>query len=337
MARASSVRDPAAGPVRTGPDARAAEALRRLELTVLRRLDGLLQGDHRGLVPGHGSESGETRPYVPGDDVRRIDWNVSARTVDTHVRESIADRELETWLVVDRSPSLDFGTAERTKAALAVDAVGAVGLLVARAGNRVGAVTFGPEGTHVVPARSGRAHLLSLLHGLVTEAPAGRRLTGTSVRRDAPPDLADGLAHLLAPPRRRGLVVVVSDFLSPDVATASSAWGRPLRALATRHDVVAVEVVDPRELELPAVGTLAVVDPETGRTREVRTDRRTRARYAAAAAEQRRIVADELRRAGVAHLRLSTDRDWVLDVARFVQHRRRMQSAAAHGRRGGVR
>jgi len=264
-------------------------------------------------VPGHGSESGETRPYVPGDDVRRIDWNVSARSVQTHVRESVADRELETWVLVDRSPSLDFGTARTTKARLAVEAVGAVGFLTARTGNRLGAVIAEPGHATVVPARPGRQHLLAVLHALL-----GDTRPGTRVRAGASgtTDLAAALRHLVVPPRRRGLVVVVSDFL------ATEGWGRVLRGLTGRHEVVAVEVVDPRELELPPVGVLTLIDPETGRTREVPTDRRTRARYADAAAAQRRAIADELRRAGASHLQLRTDRDWVLDVARFVQARR---------------
>lgn len=290
-------------------EAEAAEILARLELTVTRRLDGLLHGDYRGLVPGHGSESGETRPYVPGDDVRNIDWNVSARSLDTHVRESIADRELETWVLVDRSPSLEFGTAAMTKAELAVSAVGAIGFLTARTGNRLGAVVLAGDGARIVPARPGRDHLLALLRGLLTgSAPAGDGETTA---------LGAALRHLVVPPRRRGLIVVVSDFLSSDQ------WERPLRALGARHEVLAIEIVDPRELELPSVGMLTVVDPETGRTRDVPTNRRTRERYAEAAAAQRADIRDRLRRAGVGHLQLRTDRDWVLDVVRFVAARRR--------------
>ena len=294
----------------SGHDPRAAEILRRLELTVTRRLDGLLQGDYRGLVPGHGSESGETRPYVPGDDVRHIDWNVSARSVETHVRETVADRELETWVLVDRSPSLDFGTASMTKADLAVAAVGALGFLTARTGNRIGAVLVEPSGSELVPARPGRDHLLGILRQLVTPPTPVPDATGTT-------PLGAAMARLLVPPRRRGLVAVVSDFLSSDD------WDGPMRALSSRHEMLAVEVVDPRELELPAVGTLTVVDPETGRTREVTTNRRTRERYAQAAAEQRADIATRLRRAGVGHLQLRTDRDWVLDVVQFVSARRR--------------
>lgn len=290
-------------------ESRAAEILSRLELTVTRRLDGLLQGDYRGLVPGHGSESGETRPYVAGDDIRHIDWNVSARSIETHVRESIADRELETWLLVDRSASLDFGTAAMTKAELAVSAVGAIGFLTAKTGNRLGAVVIGGDGASVVPARPGRNHLLSLLHGLLA-TPSADSSTGTT-------ELGAALKHLVVPPRRRGLVVVVSDFLAAD------AWEKPLRALASRHEILAVEIVDPRELELPPVGMLTVVDPETGRSREVPTNRRTRERYAEAAAAQRADIAGRLRGSGVAHLQLRTDRDWVLDIVRFVGRRKR--------------
>lgn len=274
-----------------------------------RRLDGLLHGDYRGLVPGHGSESGETRPYVPGDDVRHIDWNVTARSLETHVRESIADRELETWILVDRSPSLAFGTAAMTKAELAVSAVGAIGFLTARTGNRLGAVVVADDGTQVVPARPGRDHLLALLRGLLA-TPSGEA-GGTT-------QLGAALRHLVVPPRRRGMVVVVSDFLSAD------RWEHALRALGTRHELLAIEIVDPRELELPAVGMLTVVDPETGRSRDVPTNRRTRDRYARVAADQRRDIGERLRRAGAAHLQLRTDRDWVLDIVRFVDARRRM-------------
>ncbi len=290
-------------------ESRAAEILSRLELTVTRRLDGLLQGDYRGLVPGHGSEPGETRPYVAGDDIRHIDWNVSARSIETHVRESIADRELETWLLVDRSASLDFGTAAMTKAELAVSAVGAVGFLTAKTGNRLGAIVVGGTGAQIIPARPGRNHLLALLHTIVAAPPSDQSI-GTT-------ELGAALKHLVVPPRRRGLVVVVSDFLAADE------WEKPLRALATRHEILAVEVVDPRELELPAVGMLTVVDPETGRTREVPTNRATRQRYAAAAEAQRADIANRLRRSGVAHLQLRTDRDWVLDIVRFVGARKR--------------
>lgn len=274
-----------------------------------RRLDGMLQGDYRGLVPGHGTELGEAREYQWGDDVRRIDWNVTARTNDVHIRETIADRELECWVLADLSPSLDFGTADCEKRDLAVAAVAAVGFLTARMGNRIGGLVLGADGLVTVPARTGRVHLQALLQRLVTTP----RVDGGGAT-----ELGPAVHRLAALTGRRGLAVVVSDFLSP------SGWERPLQRLAVRHDVLAVEVVDPRELELPDVGLLEVVDPETGERREVQTSsRRVRKRYAEAAQEQRGRIADAIRRAGADHLVLRTDRDWLLDLVRFVSLRRR--------------
>ncbi len=283
------------------------ELLRRLELDVRIRLDGLLQGDYRGIVPGHGSELGETREYVPGDDVRRIDWNVTARTQQTHVRETIADRELETQMLVDVSPSLDFGTASQEKRDLALSAVAAIGMLTARVGNRVGAVVMRADGMQCVPAAQGRLHLMAILHRVAT-AP----------RSQGSADLGAGLHRLGIQARRRGLVVVVSDFLAPD------GWQQPLSRLGHRHDVVAVEVLDRRELELPDVGLITITDPETGAQREVATGRASvRRNYAEAAAAQRARIAADLRGAGADHLQLRTDRDWILDLAAFVVRRRK--------------
>jgi uncharacterized protein (DUF58 family) len=292
------------------------EILRRLELTVTRKLDGLLQGDYRGLVPGHGSELGETREYQPGDDTRRIDWNVTARMNVPHVRETIADRELETWVLVDQSASLDFGTADCEKRDLALQAAGALGFLTSRNGNRLGAVLLRPdEDAVIVPARSGRLHLQAVLHRILT-AP----------RRDGagPTDLAAGLDRLAATMRRRGLAVVISDWLDP------TPWAQSLRRLAVRHDVLAVEVLDQRELELADVGMLHVVDPETGTVREVQTaDPALRARYAVAAQAQRDGIAADLRAAGCDHLLLRTDEDWLRAMVRFVLNRRRTRSGGA--------
>ena len=288
--------------------------LRRLELTVTRRLDGMLQGDYQGLLPGPGSEAGEARPYSPGDDVRRIDWNVTARTAEPHVRMQIAERELETWVVADLSASLDFGTASCEKRDLAVAAVAAVGHLTARVGNRIGAVVLNAGTTSSVPPRPGRDHLQALLHR-VAAAPRGDG-GGTT-------DLGAALAACGRLAQRRGMVVVVSDFLGV------AGWERPLRVLSTRHDVLAIEVLDPRELELPDVGVLALVDPETGQRIEVQTgDRKLRARYFEAAAEQRRATAAAVRAAGADHLVLRTDRDWLSDMVAFVGRRRCRRTAA---------
>ena len=216
------------------------EVLRRLELTITRKLDGLLQGDYRGLVPGHGSDPGETRPYQPGDDTRRIDWNVTARMQVPHVRETIADRELETWLLIDQSASLDFGTADCEKRDLVLNAAGAVGFLTSRNGNRLGAVLLQPGAAPVIiPARTGRVHLQAVLH---------RVITAPRVDGGGPTNLAAGIERLGATMRRRGLAVVISDWLDP------TPWQMPLRRLGVRHDVLAVEVLDPRELALATSG-----------------------------------------------------------------------------------
>src|SRR3954454_16825951 len=302
-------------PPHFGSGSNADVLLHRLELTVRRRLDGLLQGDHLGLVPGSGTEGGDSRTYHPGDDARRMDWPVTARTQVPHVRETIADRELETWAVLDLSASLDFGTANCEKRDLAIAGLAAVSHLTVRGGNRLGAVVTTGERVDRYPAMPGRLAAEHLLRAVVgtPRAAGGRR-----------GDLAAALETLRRPPRRRGLVVVISDFLG------DSDWERPLRALSTRHELLAIEVVDPRELELADVGLLTVVDPESGQTLEVPTgDAEFRARFAAGAAAQREAIARSLRRAGAGHLRLRTDRDWLMDVVRFVADRRRAGSGGA--------
>jgi len=291
--------------------ARAELVLGKLQLLVTRKLDGLLQGDYLGLLPGPGSEPGESREYRPGDDVRRMDWPVTARTTVPHVRQTVADRELETWLAVDLSASLDFGTAKYLKRELAIAAAAAMAYLTVRGGNRIGAVVGtggpGPTGTTVrLPARPGRKEAQGLLKAIAT----------TPVRPGRA-DLGALIDMLNRPPRRRGVAVVISDFLAPP-----ETWERPVRKLGVRHDVLAVEIVDPRELELPDIGVITLVDPETGVVHEVQTDRRLRARYAAAASAQRGAVAAALRGAGAAHLRLRTDSDWLLDMVRFVAAQR---------------
>lgn len=291
--------------------ARTREVLRRLELDVTRRLDGLLQGDYRGLVPGLGSEPGEARAYSPGDDVRRMDWNVTARMSEAHVRESIADRELETTVLVDMSPSLDFGTAQHTKAELAVAAVAAIGLLTDRAGNRLGAIVNDGARLRDIRSGSGRRHLLSVLHRLATTAPE----TGDV-------SLADGLRRLAGPGHRGGLAVVISDLLRPG-------WTDALRAVTLRHETLVIEVVDRRELELPNVGLIDLKDARTGRTVEVDTRRaKVRERYAEAGRTRLAEHARQVRSARADHLVLQTDRDWVLDLAKFVDQRKRARRVA---------
>ena len=201
-------------------------ALRRLELLVLHRVDGLIHGDHLGLFPGPGSEAADARAYVPGqDDPRHIDWNVTARTTEVHVRDLIADRELETWALVDASASMDFGTATMEKRDLAAAAAVAVGRLAQRCGDRFGAYVLNGSGVQVSPATSGRAHLLGVLRALAT---ADRVAPGATV-----PRLTEGIAAL-ARHRRRGLRVIVSDFLDPLDADPEKgpSWAEAMRALA---------------------------------------------------------------------------------------------------------
>ena len=299
-------------------------SVRRLQLQVTHRLDGLLQGDHLGYLPGPGTEPAEARAYSPGDDVRRIDWAVTARTGYPHVRDAVAERELETTLLIDLTASMSFGTARSEKREVAVALAAAVGHLAAGPGDRLAAVVLS-EGVRRLPARPGRQAALALLHVLQTTRPGD----GTGAT------LADGLAAVTNPPRRRGLVVVVSDLVggAPGRAEQDPSWARPLRLLARRHDVVVVEIVDPRELELPALGVLRLVDPESGRHLEVQTsDRRVRERYAEAARSRRAGNAEAVRRAGAGHLVLRTDRDWLPELAGFLAARRRLRAA---GRRAG--
>jgi uncharacterized protein (DUF58 family) len=308
VGRAGDGRKWSASPPSTSDPTRLDAALTSLELTVRRRLDGLLQGNHLGLVPGPGTEPGDARPYNPGDDVRRMDWSVTARTTEAHIRQTVADRELETWLVADLSASLDFGTTNCEKRDLVVAAAAAVGHLTGGGGNRLGAVVATGTGSVRYPARGGKASLQHLLRALATTPRSAVGQRG---------DLVAAIEQLRRPPRRRGLAVVISDFLG------EINWERSLRALSGRHDLLAIEVLDPRDLELPAVGLVTLLDPESGRTKEVSTTAQLRQDFAAAAAGHRAEVATALRRCGAAQLTLATDRDWIADVLRFVLSRKR--------------
>lgn len=304
------------------PPLAAETSVRRLSLQIARRLDGLLQGDHLGYLPGPGTEPAEARAYSPGDDVRRIDWAVTARTGDAHVRQAVAERELETTLLVDLTASMSFGTTRSEKRDVAVALAAAFGHLADGPGDRLGAVVLA-DGIRRVPTRPGRLASLALLHVLQTTRPADV----------AGPSLADGLRAVANPPRRRGLVVVVSDLLEPGPLRDEPTWASPLRTLARRHDVVVAEVVDRRELELPAVGVLRLVDPETGRHLEVATgSSKLRERYAAAATARRAAHAAAVRQAGAGHVLLRTDRDWLVTLAGFLAARRRTRGAGRRPR-----
>lgn len=298
-------------------------SLRRLELSVTRRLDGLLHGEHPGMLPGPGSDFSEARLYQPGeDDVRHMDWAVTARTTVPHVRDLIADHELETWALVDMSPSMDFGTARMEKRDLVVAALAAIGFLTTRLGDRLGAYIIGPTGLRRWPARTGRTPMYTLLQALL-DSPRADAAQHTG------PTLADALTNLARSQTKRGLRVIISDFLdqtqTPD---GDLAWQRPLRRLAARNQVIVVEITDPRELDLPDIGPVMMTDPETGRTHEIILSGKVRAAYAEAAARQRARTREAIRGCGVPHLLLRTDRDWVTDVARFALQQRRVAGRA---------
>jgi uncharacterized protein (DUF58 family) len=293
---------------RPGPGPISEGLLRALDITVARRMEGLLAGDYRSAVLGHGSELAQIRPYVLGDDVRQIDWNVTARTGEPHVRVQQAERVLVTWLVLDTSPSMHFGTVDRRKADVAEGVAVAVGSVATRRGNRLGVVTFGDGNPRSAPVRQGRRGLIGLLAALreqVPESDAGRvgaTSLGEAIRR------TDGLA------RQRAFVVLVSDFRGPDD------WRRPLLQLAGRHDVMAVEIRERREQELPNAGELWLVDPETGR--QLRVDTRSaklRRRFAEAAAADRARLSKSLASMGVRHVVLSTSGDWLRELALFLR------------------
>lgn len=290
------------------------ELLRTLELTISRRMDGVLHGNYQGLTPGHGSEPGESRPYAPGDDVRRIDWNVTARTQETYIREQIADHDLTAWLVVDASATMQFGTVTNTKAHTALAATAAVGFLTARNQNRVGAVMVAGPDIHVVPPRSGKNQIRAILSTLA--APPVSDGHGKA-------DLAGALDRVGALAKRQGFVAVISDF-------AGSDWTKALGRLSLRHDLLAITVHDPREYDVPPIGLVQMTDPASGRTREVRVTESVQRKFITIAAERRTTRLDELGRTGADTIELATDGDWLGSIVAHVQ-RRRTQAV-----RGGV-
>jgi uncharacterized protein (DUF58 family) len=292
-------------PARPGPGPIPEQLLRALDVSIGRRVGGLLAGDYRSTELGVGTELAQVRPYVPGDDVRRIDWNVTARTGEPHVRVHLAERVLVTWLVLDTSASMQFGTADRRKADVAEGVALAVGHVATRRGNRLGIVTYGAAPPKSAPPRQGRVGLIGLLTRLRDEENGSPPPTVT---------LGTALRHTAAVARQRAFVVVVSDFRGP------VDWRHPLLDLAGRHDVVAVEIRDPREQELPDLGELWLVDPETGRQVRVDTrDRRLRARFAEAATGERAQVTGAITSTGARHIVLSTSGDWLRLLAAFLR------------------
>ncbi|MBS3997087.1 MAG: DUF58 domain-containing protein [Hydrogenophaga sp.] len=301
------------------PVEQADTLMRRLEWTVIRRLDGLLQGDYRTLMRGSGLDLADLREYQHHDDVRHIDWNVTARLQQPHVRVFTEDREMAAWFLLDLSPSVDFGSGDQRKSGVLREVVAVLARLITRHGNRVGAVLYGsrgmPEVDAVLPARGGRAHLLRLIH-LIQQPPQPPGRSATSA--DGPTRLADLLSTAVHTVRQRSTVFVVSDFIS------EPGWEQPLGELARRHDVVAVRLLDPLELELPDLGLIPIRDAETGEQLLVDThDAGFRQRFARIAAQREAQLRESLGRAGVDTLELSTDDDLADAVLRFTELRKR--------------
>jgi uncharacterized protein (DUF58 family) len=301
-------------PEAPGPGPISAAVLRSLDLAILRRVESLVPGEHLTPQVGGGTELAMIRPYHPGDDVRYIDWNVTARLREPHVRVHVGERALSAWLVLDISASMAFGTADRRKADVAEGVALALGHVATRRGNRLGVLAFGAGPVRVLRPRQGRLGLLALLAELrrapVVDAsrPAGRTSLGAALKQVG------------ALSRQRGLVAIVSDFRGePD-------WEGPLRTLRGRHGVLAGEIRDPREQELVAAGDLWLVDPETGRQLRVDTNSpRLRKRFAERAAAEREALASELHRARVEHIVLSTAGDWLHELVRHLNRRRRFR------------
>ena len=292
-------------PGRQGPGPLAADAIGRLDLRIVRRAGGPLPGERRAPGVGPGTELAQRRPYEPGDDPRQLDPAASARTGVPHVRQHVPERALTTWIVLDLSASMAFGTGLRLKSDVAEGAASTLAQLAVRRGGRVAVVTAGAPAAATLPPRSGRRAFATV-----------KRLVGAGVAPDrSTPELtlAGALERAGRLARTRGLIAVVSDF-------RDEGWEAPLRALAQRHAVTAIEITDPREADLPDAGQIVLLDPETGRTVEADTaSPRVRAAFAAAEAERRAAAAAAIRAARAHHVTLSTGADWLRDLARVLR------------------
>jgi uncharacterized protein (DUF58 family) len=286
-----------------------------MEWTVLRRLDGLLHGDYRTLFRGYGLDLADLREYQYGDDVRHIDWNVTARLQAPYVREYHEDREITAWFVLDLSASVDFGSREVRKRSVSENFVAVLARLLTRHGNRVGALLYGNEVYGMIPARGGRRQVLQILHAIQTKKPAPGK-SSTNLR-----ELLEAAAHMM---RRRSLVFVVSDFIS------EPGWEAMLAHLAQRHEIVAVRLHDPLESDLPDLGLLVFRDAESGEQVLVDThDKTFRKRFAAAAQRRETRTRKAFSDAGVDCLELSTEDDLVDSIRRFAELRKRRSRTAA--------
>jgi uncharacterized protein (DUF58 family) len=300
--------------------------LKRLDWHVVRRLDGMLQGDYRSLFTGHGYDLAEVREYQPEDDIRYMDWNVTARMDNPYVRQYVEEREITAWLLLDLSPSVDFGTANESKRDLVIDFAGLMARLLTRHGNKVGALLFSSAVDEVLPPRGGELQTLRLIHQLVR--PDRRRGIATGTVTDLKAIL-DRAGQTL---QRRSLVFVVSDFI------AEGSWEESLGRLAQRHEVLAVWLTDPREEEIPPIGPLVLEDAETGRQVYVDTrDKGFQERFRKLVEERRLSIERAFARHGVDALRLSTDGNLVQEIARFAHLRKESRRRAAGRARGGAR
>jgi uncharacterized protein (DUF58 family) len=286
--------------------------LQRIDWEVIRRLDGLMQGDYRSLFYGYGVDFADLREYQPEDDIRYIDWNVTARMDVPYIRQYMEDREITAWFLLDLSPSVDFGTTQTLKRTVLIDFVTTMARLLTRHGNRVGAILYSSRIERMIPARGGRVQVLSLINDLLHQ-PQLRQAPFT----DLTPLLEAGLNAI----KRRSLVFIVSDFFSVP------GWERPLHFLNRRHEVLAVRLWDPREIQLPDIGLVVMQDAETGEQLYVDTnDRGFRDRFAAAAQAREADLKEAFRQAGVDILPLSTDEDLVQAIVRFAALRQQRRN-----------
>lgn len=304
--------------------------LQRLEWQVIRRLDGLLQGDYRSLFYGYGVDFADLREYQPEDDIRYIDWNVTARMDKPYVRQYMEDREITAWFLVDLSPSMDFGTTQNEKRGVMIDLVGTLARLLTRHGNRVGAVLYSGQrekssarGTlnhrieRFIPAKSGRNHVLWLINDLLKQP----RLTQAAFT-----DLKSMLEGGLVTIKKRSLVFILSDFIS------APGWERALSLLKQHHEVIAIRLWDPREVELPDVGQIWMEDAETGEQLFVDThDPCFRAKFTEGAHRREAVLTAAFRHAGVEPWSISTGEDLVRAIVRFASIRRQIHRGLAGG------
>ena len=282
--------------------------LHRLDWQVIRRLDGYLQGDYRSLFYGSGVDFADLREYQPEDDIRYIDWNVSARMNTPYVRKYVEDREVIAWFLLDLSPSVDFGRLDNQKRNVLIDFVATLARILTRHGNRVGAMMYGSSVQHTVPARGGRNQVLRIINDLLKQP----RQTNGSITNLAPL-FNSGLNAI----KKRSLVFVISDFIS------APGWEKSLNLLSQRHEVVVIRLWDPREMDMPDIGTVIMEDAETGEQLYVDThDKKFRQRFREAAAQREKVLIETFKRAGVDALPLSTEEDLIRAIVRFATIRR---------------